>query len=437
MGASLVDGLRAIGWEAKAVTSSEEALQLLAIEGFDVVITDLQMPGMSGLELCERVVASQPSVPVIVMTGHGSLDVAILAIRAGAYDFLTKPASIKTVQIVLERAVRHRELSAEVKRLRERELPQTFPGILGTGPLMRGVLDLVSRVASTDSTVLILGESGTGKELIARALHSNSRRAAGPFVAVNCAALPEALFESELFGHVRGAFTDAKNARVGLAVRATGGTLFLDEISEIPLAMQAKLLRALQERTVRPVGADHEVPIDVRILAATNRDLETAVAEGRFREDLYYRIHVVRLELPPLRARGNDVLELAQSALVRAARSAGKAIVGISAPAAHKLLSYVWPGNVRELFNAIESAVAVARFEEVAVDDLPDRVREYRRSHVLVAGEDPEELPTMDEVERRYVVRVLEVVQGNKALAARVLGWDRKTLYRKLERYNS
>ncbi len=428
-------GLIDCGCDVSTAASGEDALALLAGEPFDVVVTDLQMPGMSGLELCERVLASQPDVPVVVATAHGSLDVAVSAIRAGAYDFVSKPVRLQAFQLTVERALRHRTLSTEVRRLRATAEPRAFQGIIGSSASMTGMLDLVSRVASTDSTVLITGESGTGKELVARALHAQSRRVAGPFVPVNCGAIPEALLESELFGHARGAFTDARSTRSGLILSASGGTLFLDEIGEMPMQMQVKLLRALQERTLRPVGGDHEVAFDVRLLAATNRDLETAVSEGGFREDLFYRIHVVRLELPPLRARGNDVLELAQDAVSRAARSAGKAVRGISAAAAAKLLAYTWPGNVRELYNALERAVAVTRFEEITIDDLPEKVRDYRSAHVVVAGDDPNELPTMDEVERRYILRVMDAVQGNKALAARVLGFDRKTLYRKLDLY--
>jgi two-component system response regulator HydG len=428
-------GLREIGFQTHLCASAEEALAVLPAEDFDVAIVDFQMPGMNGLELCERIVASRPDVPVVVLTAHATLDTAVGAIRAGAYDFVTKPIKLSSFQVAIERAARHRELTAEVVRLRESQAPHSFGAIVGSSPLMRGVLDLVARVAATDSTVLITGESGTGKELIARALHQRSRRASGPFVAVNCAAVPETLLESELFGHVKGAFTDARSARAGLFLQASGGTLFLDEIGETPLAVQAKLLRVLQERVARPVGGDHEVPFDVRVVAATNRDLEAAVDEGRFRQDLLWRIQVVRIELPPLRARGRDVLLLAQRAVERFARAAGKKVAGLSPPAAERLLAYSWPGNVRELHNAIERAVAITRYEEITVDDLPERVRDYHGSQLVVAGDDPELLPTMEEVERRYVLRVLDAVQGNKALAARVLGFDRKTLYRKLERY--
>jgi two-component system response regulator HydG len=437
MGRLMDAGLRAIGIDTRAVSAAEEALALVAAEDFDVVLTDLQMPGMNGLELCERLVAQRPDVPVVVVTGHGTLETAIGAIRAGAYDFVQKPIKIETLQLTVERALRHRGLSEELKRLREATSPAPFAGIIGQSAPMRAVFDVVTRVAPTDASVLVTGESGTGKELVARALHQRSRRGSGPFVAVNLAAMPESLVESELFGHARGAFTDARAARTGLFLQASGGTLFLDEIGEMPLPLQPKLLRALQERSIRPVGGDHEIPIDVRIVAATNQDLEARIEDGRFREDLFYRINVVRLELPPLRARGHDILALAQQAIDRFARAMHKEVRGIATPAAERLLSYDWPGNVRELQNALESAVALTRFSEITVDDLPEKIRDYKSSHVIVAGDDPAELPTLDEVERRYIVRVMHSVHGNKALASRILGLDRKTLYRKLERYGA
>jgi two-component system response regulator HydG len=254
-------------------------------------------------------------------------------------------------------------------------------------------------------------------------------------VPVNCSAVPEQLLESELFGHAKGAFTDARSDRTGLFTQASGGTLFLDEIGEIPMAMQPKLLRALEERRVRPVGSNHEIDIDVRIVAATNRDLEEAVEEGRFREDLFFRINVIHLQLPPLRARGTDVLMLAQHFLQRYTLQANKDVKGISSPAAQRLCDYNWPGNVRELRNCMERAVALTRFSELATEDLPDRIVKYRRSHVVIAAEDPSELAPLEEVERRYILRVVEEVGGNKTMAAKVLGLDRKTLYRKLERY--
>lgn len=433
---SLTVGLTDLSFEVSSCASADEALQLLEQRDFDVVLTDLNMPGMNGIELCGRVAQARPDIPAVVITAFGNLDTAVAAIRAGAYDFITKPVEIDAVALVLTRAVQHRKLRDEVKRLRSVVAAgSAVPELLGESPAIAVVKELIARVAPTESTVLITGESGTGKEVAARALHRLSRRAAGPFSAINCAAVPESLIESELFGHAKGAFTDARTARAGLLVQSQGGTLFLDELGELPLSAQAKLLRVLQERVVRPVGGDHEVPFDTRIIAATNRDLERAIEEGKFREDLFFRIHVLPIELPPLRARVGDVLLLAQHFLREFARRTGKEVLGIGQAAAELLLSYQWPGNVRELVNCIEHAVALARYEQIAPEDLPLRVRSYRPSHIIVAGQNPDELVPMEEVERRYILRVLEATAGNKRLAARVLGFDRKTLYRKLERY--
>jgi two-component system response regulator HydG len=434
--ALLESGLKKKGFSVASRTSGMAAFELLCTEEFDVVVTDLTMRGMSGLELCERIVANRPDVPVVVITAFGSLESATASIRVGAYDFITKPFELDALRMTLERALRHRALRAEVKRLRRAVAESnSYEDIVSGSPVMKRMFDLLDRVADSDTSVLITGESGTGKELVARALHRRSQRSAAAFVAINCAAVPEALLESELFGHARGAFTDAKGARAGLFARAHGGTLFLDEIGDLPLALQPKLLRALQERLVRPVGTDEEQSVDVRLVAATNRDLETAVEERRFREDLYYRINVVHVDLPPLRSRGADVLLLAQHFVEHFAAVKARPIGGLSAAAAEKLVGYSWPGNVRELQNCIERAVALARYDQIAVDDLPEKVREYRRSHVLVSSDDPEELVSMEEVERSYVLRVLEAVGGNKSKAAQILGFDRATLYRKLDRY--
>lgn len=415
--------------------SADEAFHLLKTEEFDVVVTDLNMRGMTGLELCERIVANRPDVPVVVITAFGSLDTAISAIRAGAYDFIPKPFDMEVLRIAVERAVQHGRLRNEVKRLRRAISSERFAGLIGESAPMRKVYELLERVAASDASVLVTGESGTGKEVIARCLHEKSARKQGPFVAVDCASLPESLLESELFGHVGGAFTDAKATRTGLFVQASGGTLFLDEIGEMPLRLQPKLLRTIQERRIRPVGSNEEIPFDVRLVTATNRDLETAIVERRFRKDLYYRINVIHVPLPPLRARGNDVLLLGHRFLERFTASSGKSIARISPTAAQRLLAYSWPGNVRELQNCIERAVALAGFEEITVEDLPERIRNYTRRPVLVDSDDPSELLPIEEVERRYILRVLEAVGGNKTLAAKILGVDRKTLYRKLDRY--
>ena len=430
-----VAGLEHRGFSVRWKTSAVEALQLLQTESFDAVVADLNMPGLNGLEFCERIVANRPEMPVIVITAFGSLDTAVGAIRAGAYDFLSKPLEVEALAIALERAVQTRRLRDEVRCLRERtDEPRDQGGLLGDSSAMQSLRLLLGKVAASDATVLITGETGTGKEVAARLIHDRSARKLGPFVAVSCAAMPEALMEAELFGHVRGAFTDARESRSGLLQLASGGTLFLDEVGDMPLGLQPKLLRALQQRAARPLGGNAELAFDVRLVTATNRDLETAVAEGRFREELYYRINVIHLDLPPLRARGGDMVVLAQRFLEEFAAKARKPVEGLSAAVAQRLASYQWPGNVRELRNCIERAVALTQFEELTVDDLPERIRAYRPSHLLVAGDDPSELVSLEEVERRYIARVLESVQGSKTRAARILGLDRATLYRKLER---
>jgi two-component system response regulator AtoC len=431
----LAHGLRKRGFQVAWSVTASIAFAHTIEQELDVIVTDLNMAEMNGLELCERIVANRPDVPVIVITAFGSMDTAIAAIRAGAYDFIPKPVDLDQLAIALHRAIQHRSLGVEIKRLRQAvETSTQFEGLVGTSPAATQLFGLLAQVADTDASMLITGESGTGKEVVARAVHR--RRAPGtPFVPVNTAAIPETLLESELFGHVRGAFTGATSDRVGMFVRASGGTLFLDEIGDMPLAIQPKVLRALQERVVRPVGSDREVAFDARLICATHHDLESDIEEGRFRQDLYFRINVIHVELPPLRSRAGDILPLAQGFVDRFAVAAKKSVRRISAGAAERLLAYAWPGNVRELENAIERAIAVARFEELVVDDLPPRIRDYRTSHVIVASENPAELQTMAEVERRYIASVLAATAGNKTSAAKILGFDRKTLYNKLARY--
>ncbi|HJL43529.1 MAG TPA: sigma-54 dependent transcriptional regulator [Myxococcales bacterium LLY-WYZ-16_1] len=422
------------GYAVEAFSEPEHALETLQSPSqpdVAVLLTDLQLEGKSGLDLCRRICELRPDVPVVVVTAFGSMESAVAAIRAGAYDFIAKPIDLQELGLILQRAVRHRELTREVHRLRSAVLPDP-EDMLGSSAGMRQVFDLMSRVATSDATVLITGESGTGKELVAKAIHGRSGRSHRAFVPVNCAAMPGTLLESELFGHTKGAFTDARSAREGLFQAAQGGTLFLDEIGEMPMEMQPKLLRALQDRAIRPVGGDAEMPVDVRILAATHRDLEAQVEAGTFREDLFYRINVVQLPLPPLRARGNDVLLLAQKFVRKYASKYGKPVTGVSGPAAQKLLDYEWPGNVRELENCMERAVTLTRFDQVMVDDLPEKVQRYQAAHLVIADDAP--LPTLEDLERRYIHKVLRAVGGNKTQAAKVLGLDRKTLYRKLER---
>jgi two-component system response regulator AtoC len=432
----LTSGLSRRGFQATSLTDAEQAFLRLEAEKFDAVVADLNMKGWNGIDLCERISANHPDLPVIIITAFGSLETAVAAIRAGAYDFITKPFEIEALSLTLDRTVQYRALREEVKRLRQAASGgRAIQEIIGESAPMKRLCDLIERVADSEASLLITGETGTGKELVARAVHQRSRRRDGPFVAIDCASLPEPLLESELFGHTRGAFTDAKSPRAGLFAQASGGTVFLDEIGEIALGLQPKLLRALEERRVRPLGGEREVAFDVRIVAATNRDLETAVEEGRFRKDLFFRLHVVLLEVPPLRARGNDVLVLAQHFLEQFSSRSGKRVAGLSSPAAEKLLAYYWPGNVRELRNSIERAVTLTSYDQIRVEDLPEKIRNYRRSQILPLSEDPSDLVPMEEVERRYILRVLEAVGDNKTLAARILGFDRKTLYRKLEQY--
>ncbi len=424
------------GLDVTTRTDPEEGVALLEASEFDVVVTDINMRKMNGLDVCKRVLEKQPNTPVILITAFGTMDAAIAAMRAGAYDFLPKPFEIDQLALAIQRGATLAHLREEVQRLRRAVADTQSRGeIVGASPKMMEVYGMLGKVSDSDVPVLIVGETGTGKELVARALHKNGKHPSAPFVAVNCAAMPEALLESELFGHAKGAFTDARAAKTGLFVSAQGGTLFLDEIGEMPVGLQPKLLRALQERTVRPVGSNTEVPFDVRVVSATNRDLETMIEERLFREDLYFRINVVQVELPPLRARAGDILLLAQYFLERTAARANKHITGFSPEAAEKLMAYSWPGNVRELQNCIERAVALASFDRISVGDLPEKVRAFKSTHIVLGGEDPSELVSLEELEKRYVQRVLEAVAGNKSAAARILRIERKTLYRMLERW--
>jgi len=425
-------GLSLRGYGVSWRLSPDAALAELDNEDYSVLLVDIHMEGMSGLDLCRAAMAKRPDLVVVVMTGFGTLEHAIGAMRAGAYDFITKPVSMDALALTIDRAVRYRAMTDELQRLRRRVDEHDLPNVIGDSDAMQRMADIVSRVAETDANVLITGESGTGKELVARALHERSGRR-GPFLAINCAAVPETLLENELFGHARGAFTDARTSRTGLFVEANQGTLFLDEVGEMPMGMQAKLLRALQERKVRPLGATQEVPFDARIVTATNRDLEGEVAAKRFREDLYYRINVVRVDVPALRRRGNDALLLAQFFLDRAGQRSGKSVNRLGRAVADRIMGYDWPGNVRELENCIERAVALARFDEITIDDLPSKIREHRATEVFEESEDPKQLPSMEVVEERYIRKVLAAVSGNKTLAAKILGFDRRTLYRKLK----
>jgi len=430
----LRDGLRRRNYAAESVYSAKDALAYLERNPVDIVVAHVHLREVSGLELVSRLRDRQSEVLGIVVTSQGSLETAVEAIRAGAYDFISKPVTLATLEVAIERAVAYQKLRREVHRLRIAvAVAQPVDSIVGDSPAIREVTSLVRRVADSTATVLITGESGTGKELVARAIHELSDRRNEPFVAINCGALPPALLESELFGHVRGAFTDARQTRQGLFVQAGDGTLFLDEIGEMPLEMQVKLLRVLQERTLRPVGGDTEVAFGARLITATNRDLETAVEEKRFREDLFYRINVVQIPVPPLRARPGDLLALTAYFVQKIAARTGKPIATVDEDAARKLVAYDWPGNVRELQNCVERAMALGSLSRITIDELPEKIRDHHRHAATVAGTGrPDELITLDEIERRYVRQVLVATGNNKTDAARILGIDRRSLYRRL-----
>lgn len=432
----LREELEALGqYRVVCAVSADEALERIPRDAIDVVVTDLRMPGPSGVDLCRDVVREHPDVPVILMTGFGSMDAAVEAIRAGAYDFLTKPFETEALELTLERALRTRSLRAEVRRLRRQTGDQPgFAGMIGTSPPMERLYELIDQIGRSEASVLIQGESGSGKELVARALHAQSRRSDGPFVALNCAAVPEQLMESELFGHERGAFTDARSARRGLMREGEGGTLFLDEIGDLSPTIQPKLLRALQERRIRPVGGDREVSTDVRIIAATHHDMKALVEEGRFRADLYYRLNVITVDVPPLRERGDDVLLLADSFLEELAQRDGRSVPELAESVALRLRAYGWPGNVRELSNAMERCVALATGECIESAHLPPELSQMPEPEVPDEPASPPFVPLFD-VERRHILRVLDAVGGNKSRAARILGIDRKTLHARLIRY--
>ena len=428
--------LRGEGFEVTVAVSGREALELFDDVAPDVVLTDIRMPGMSGLELLAAVRERDPELPVILMTAQASLQSAMQAVNQGAFYYLQKPFSNGELVALCRRAAETRSLKQEnraLKREIRRRDDSRARRPVGKNRAFLEVLRLAETVAPTDSTVLITGESGTGKEILARYIHSLSEREDGPFVSINCGALPESLLESELFGHVKGSFTGAVRDKEGLLVAACGGTLFLDEVGEMSPALQVKMLRALQEREVVPVGATEPIAIDVRIIAATNRDLEHEVRRGAFRSDLYYRLNVIALHLPPLRERPGDIPLLAEHFLKGLAERNGGEPLRLSEAAMERLQRYDWPGNVRELENALERAAVLTRGREIDVDALPARIVEPPPP-ALVADRPPVN-PTLDLIERAYILWVLQAEGGNKARAAEVLGIDPSTLYRKLNRY--
>jgi len=402
--------------------------------GIDLVVSDVKMPELDGLDLLREIRAVEPCPYVITITAFGSIDTAIRAVKLGAYDYVTKPFEIDQLLLTIDKALTERALRSEVVRLREEvSRRDRLDNIIGRSPAMQEVFSLIRRVASSPASVLVTGDSGTGKELVARAIHSHGPRKARPFVAMNCSAIPETLLESELFGYARGAHSTARTDREGLFVEADGGTLFLDEIAEMPLALQPKLLRVLQDGEVRPLGTNKVERVDVRVIAATNRDLTAHLRDGRFREDLYYRLNVVQIHLPPLRGRSEDVLPLAEHFLARAVARAGKSLRGFAESTKKVMLTYSFPGNVRELENMVERAVALAEGDVIGPDDLPPVTRERKSQDRLSTA--VAQCLTLDQLEREYIERVLDAEGGNKTRAALRLGLDRKTLYRKLEEY--
>ena len=422
------------GWHVFTADSAENALEIFSTNEIAVTLTDIKMSGMDGIELLDQLKTIDGDAMVIIMTAYSSVDSAIAALRKGAYDYVTKPFVNENLLKTIKNAIRAKELFSENRALR-RELNQKygFSEIIGKSEVLQNVFRLVEKVAHTNAGILIQGESGTGKELIARAIHFNSGRVAKPFLAVNCGALPESLLESELFGHTKGAFTGASTDKKGLFRSADGGTLLLDEIGEMPLNLQVKLLRALQEQEVTPVGASIAVKFDTRIVAATNKNLETEVAENRFAQDLFYRLNIIEINLPPLRERREDIPLLVKHFTAKAARQQQTGEKPVDREAMSALVNYNWQGNIRELQNAIERAFILSG-EIIDLESLPPKIK-------INAGgsfemRDPEGLrPTLEEMERRYILEILKSVNDDKANAAEILGIDLSTLYRKLKRF--
>jgi len=425
------------GYEVAEADDGSTAIERVHDQAFDLILMDIRMIKVSGLQALVEIKAFNPAIPVIIMTAYSSVETAVEALKNGAYDYLTKPLDFDELRLTMERAMDHRRLKEENRLLRE-NLGDHFDrqNIIGRSAAMGSLLETVAQVAPTEATVLLRGESGTGKEMIAGAIHFNSVRKDGPFVKINCAAITETLLESELFGHEKGAFTGAHRRKEGRFVQAHGGSLFLDEISEMSLAMQVKLLRVLQEREITRVGGEDVIKVDVRIIAATNKDLLEEMEAGRFREDLYYRLNVVTLTMPPLRERKEDIPLLAQHFLNLFAERNRKQIKGFSPQAMDWLIKYDWPGNVRELMNAIERGVVLSRSDYLDIQDLPLDIQ--NRPGEGPASEDtvPGDLP-LEEVEKATILKALELAGGNKSETARRLGITRRTLHKKLKKYGA
>ena len=432
---ALADGLEIEGHRCVLAHSGAEGIERMSEETFDAILTDLVMHGQGGIEVLKEARSLQPEAVVLLITGHGTVQSAVDAMRLGAADYIAKPVRIAELRTRLGRAIEAGNLRRTNLELR-RQLDKRFgfEGIVGHSPALQRVFDLLGQVSETNATVLILGDSGTGKELVARAIHNNSPRREAHFVAVNCAALSEGLIESELFGHVKGAFTGAINAKEGRIVYADGGTLFLDEVGDMPLSTQAKLLRVLETREVQPVGGNTLRKVDIRLVAATNRDLRAMVKQGSFREDLLFRLQVVTIELPPLRERTGDVPMLIDHFISELAEQHGRNVRGISPEARTLLVRYDWPGNVRELRNVVENMVLLARSDVLGAEDVPEQVREgsdspRRGGGYELAGR------SLEEVERELIAVNLKLAEGNREKAAAILGMGERTLYRKIKEY--
>jgi two-component system response regulator HydG len=429
--------LRKEGFEVTTAQGGKAGLEQIRSGNHDIVLTDVRMPQVSGLDILQSAKDQDPMTPVILMTAQASLQTAVAAVNAGAFYYVQKPFSNDELLAILKRACEFRQIRVENRQLRQdirrRSDRSTVSRPIGKSRRFMDTLKLAEVVAPTDSTVLIQGESGTGKEVIARYIHNLSERADGPFLSINCGALPENLLESELFGHVKGSFTGAVRDKQGLFAAARGGTFFMDEVGEMPPSLQIKLLRVLQEREVIPVGATEPIPVDVRIVAATNRDLEEEVRRGHFRSDLFYRLNVIALELPPLRDRRDDLVLLIDVFLQDLATEHEAPPRALSADALDAVMVYDWPGNVRELQNALEHAVVLSKGEIIEPTTLPERITRRRKEPLVAERSSPN--PSLEVIERAYIMWVLQSEGGNKTRAAEVLGIDPSTLYRKLSRY--
>lgn len=440
----LQEELEAEGYQVIACGDAEQGKQLLATQAVDLLISDLRLPGADGLSLLPSLASSDSPPAVLIITAFGSVQQAVKALQAGADDFLTKPLEMDHFLLTVSRLLDNRKLRHEVQHYRSLLAVEQFNGMIGQSPAMQQLFQQIRQIAAAEGPVLVQGESGTGKELVARALHDQSSRRDGPYMVVNCGGIPSELMESEFFGHAAGAFTGARSQRAGLFQQANGGSLLLDELGEMPLALQAKLLRVLQDGKVRPVGSDHEIQLDVRIIAATNRNLTEAVADGSFREDLFYRLETFGLQVPPLRARGEDILKLTEFFLTRFNARQKQSIKGFSDAALGLLQQYSFPGNIRELQNAVERAATFCDTALIEAHHLPQRIREQTGAPLLPANTavipqqpnqpaDADALPTLETVQRQYIHQVLAATDGNKRRAADILGITRRTLYRWIE----